>query len=89
MGPLQKAYLLTTHKRQPATVICPKSPCIIIKEVVYTTTQIRNPKRGKESRIGRASWYDYYAGFSTTFVQDLRRSPEVTHLCSPEMTQAF
>jgi hypothetical protein len=34
------------------------------------TTNIRNPKRGAESRVGRASWYAYYAGFSTTFVQD-------------------
>lgn len=34
------------------------------------TPQISNPKRGKESRIGRASWYEYYAGYSTLFVAD-------------------
>jgi len=42
----------------------------MIKEVLCANTPIRNPKRGKESRVGRASWYRYYAGFSTTFVQD-------------------
>jgi hypothetical protein len=42
----------------------------MIKEVLYAKTQVRNPKRGKESRTGRASWYEYYAGFSTHFVQD-------------------
>jgi len=42
----------------------------MIKEVHCANTQIRNPKRGKESHTGRASWYEYYAGFSPTFVQD-------------------
>jgi SAM-dependent methyltransferase len=42
----------------------------MIKEVLCAKTQIRSPKRGKESRTGRASWYEYYAGFSTHFVQD-------------------
>ncbi len=31
---------------------------------------IANPKRGKESRVGRAGWYPYYAGYSTAFVVD-------------------
>jgi SAM-dependent methyltransferase len=31
---------------------------------------IANPKRGKESRVGRAGWYPYYAGYSTAFVAD-------------------
>lgn len=34
---------------------------------------MRSPKRGEESRTGRASWYAYYAGFSTTFVEDALR----------------
>lgn len=35
--------------------------------------EIRNPKRGRESRMGRAGWYEYYAGFSTDFVEDALR----------------
>lgn len=31
---------------------------------------IRSPKRDKESSRGRAGWYEYYAGFSPSFVQD-------------------
>ncbi len=42
----------------------------MIIEVPSETTPISNPKRGKESRSGRAGWYTYYAGFSPTFVQD-------------------
>jgi DNA modification methylase len=32
--------------------------------------RIANPKRGNESRVGRAGWYPYYAGYSTAFVAD-------------------
>ena len=28
------------------------------------------PKRGKESKHGRTSWYSYYAGFSSSFVEN-------------------
>jgi hypothetical protein len=31
---------------------------------------LRNPKRDKLSRLGRSGWYQYYAGFSSNFVQD-------------------
>lgn len=41
-------------------------------------TTLRNPKRGEESRTGRASWYAYYAGFSTTFVEDALRYADMS-----------
>lgn len=31
---------------------------------------LHNPKRDKESRVGRSGWYEYYAGFSSSFVRD-------------------
>ena len=31
---------------------------------------LRNPKRGQSSRVGRAAWYPYYAGYSPEFVDD-------------------
>src|SRR5216684_580563 len=31
---------------------------------------LRNPKRNKHNRNGRSGWYEYYAGFSPTFVDD-------------------
>src|SRR5713101_5166698 len=35
---------------------------------------IRNPKRDREARLGHASWYPYYAGFSPYFAQSLLAS---------------
>jgi DNA modification methylase len=32
---------------------------------------LRNPKRNYNLKTGRASWYDYYAGYSTQFVEDV------------------
>ncbi|WP_017756784.1 DNA methyltransferase [Calidifontibacillus oryziterrae] len=32
---------------------------------------LRNPKRNFNLKTGRASWYDYYAGYSTQFVEDI------------------
>jgi hypothetical protein len=47
----------------------------------------RNPKRDKESRHGRAGWYDYYAGFSSSFVQDVlsfsQATPTVSRILDP------
>jgi hypothetical protein len=31
---------------------------------------LHNPKRSKDNRSGRSGWYEYYAGFSPTFVDD-------------------
>jgi hypothetical protein len=35
-----------------------------------TSPTFRNPKRDKSSQNGRASWYPYYAGYSSAFVED-------------------
>lgn len=46
-------------------------------EVITTSVSswaIRNPKRDRSSRSGRATWYPYYAGFSPDFANDLLES---------------
>lgn len=51
----------------------PRPKRFIIKQVIRDNTLIQNPKRGNENRRGKASWYDYYAGFSPAFVRDALR----------------
>jgi SAM-dependent methyltransferase len=39
-------------------------------QMAITPITLGNPKRDKDSRRGRAGWYEYYAGFSPSFVRD-------------------
>jgi DNA modification methylase len=48
-----------------------------MEEVVFAKLNIKNPKRDNSSRIGRASWYPYYAGFSPYFAYSLLSSTEL------------
>ena len=41
---------------------------------VSSSFTIQNPKRNRHARLGRASWYPYYAGFSSYFAQSLLAS---------------
>jgi len=38
--------------------------------ILAGASRIHSPKRDKESRLGRSGWYQYYAGFSPSFVRD-------------------
>lgn len=58
----------------------------MIKRVRCNNIHIHNPKRGDENRRGKASWYDYYAGFSPAFVRDALRfiaPPANAHIMDP------
>lgn len=54
---------------------------------LFKASTFRNPKRGSENRRGRSGWYDYYAGFSPTFVADALAfsgcEPELSTLLDP------
>lgn len=41
---------------------------------MFSHFTIHNPKRDRDARFGRASWYPYYAGFSPHFAQSLLAS---------------
>jgi SAM-dependent methyltransferase len=41
-----------------------------ISQTISSSICFRNPKRDEESRRGRFGWYQYYAGYSPSFVQD-------------------
>src|SRR5687767_8614435 len=50
-------------------------PTAIEQEPVMSSAFIiQNPKRNRNTRFGRASWYPYYAGFSPYFAQSLLAS---------------